>query len=312
MSPRNACLLVAIAATFARVAEAALARARSRELVKSDRLKSGGLVLTQARLESSSPRPHVSACGCSAPFSGGDAVEEANEVSRLAEEIEQAKRELNGWQLKLKREKEYHDQQTKRLEKQFLLRKAASSTGFNNTDDVEARYVRHMCALFVEARMMPHGKEKELELQKLCMGRTSLALLDFDGGSSISVVGSDVSGCPCFASIAGARRSSLLAQSRLVVATTASPVEQMKERSEKLKEAVIEARDRYWSEPETWRQERMKLNAQEDELGEAFEAAHNETEKAKKEAWASVRATMCGLINGGADVETVVKACPKV
>eukprot|EP00927_Polykrikos_kofoidii_P038621 TRINITY_DN33033_c0_g1_i1.p1 TRINITY_DN33033_c0_g1~~TRINITY_DN33033_c0_g1_i1.p1 ORF type:complete len:326 (+),score=40.28 TRINITY_DN33033_c0_g1_i1:56-1033(+) len=301
--------------------EATLAKAirRRLETVMGQEPKSADFAHSRRKLElfSHGGKPGLSRCGCNIASSESEAVLEAREVGRIADEITRAKADLHGWQVKLEKAREHHNQHSKRLEKQLEIHKnSANRTGHNTHGSDRDWYARRMCALYVQTQLSPDGAAANLKIQELCMQRSSLAFLGFRRVSSLGIAVDKMSGCHCqlVPAATGPRiqtpQQAFLARSRHVAMSLTSPVDEITATLETIKAAAAKARARYLTETSLWRQERAELDATVAKHGNASSAAHQAGQKAKAEAWDSVRTLMCGMINGGADMETILKACP--
>lgn len=253
------------------------------------------------------------------------AIAEANEVSRLSDEIQRVELEISEWRRKYSQAKTFHEGQMDSLKQQIEIRKQQTSQNDEELDgykeDKKKHYKYLMCSYVLDGFFFGDD-DKKLHILHLCMGRKSLALhrahsmygnssnhhyvFHAIGNRNLVFWDSITTERLDYALSAIDNRTSALSKELLAFAARCQkkhhckargPVEQMEGRLAELEAERDAIKAKYYRDKAKWRQEREELGAQEDSLGNDVYSAHHEKAALRKEAWAEVKGDFCPVIN---------------
>lgn len=247
------------------------------------------------------------------------AIAEANEVSRLSDEIQRVELEISEWRRRYSQAKNFHEGQMDSLKQQIEIRKQQTSQNDDELDGYKEKKRKHykylMCSYVLDAFFFG-DEDKKLHVLHLCMGRKSLALHAHANSSNhhyaFHAIGNR--NLVFWDSITTERldyvlsdidnRTSALNKELLDFASRCQhhckakgPVEQMRSRLRELEVERDSIKAQYYRDKAKWKKERDELSAEEDSLGNDVYSAHHEKAALRKEAWAEVKGDFCPVIN---------------
>mmetsp|Transcript_15752 Transcript_15752/g.35365 ORF Transcript_15752/g.35365 Transcript_15752/m.35365 type:complete len:284 (+) Transcript_15752:15-866(+) len=234
----------------------------------------------------------VASSPCDCPgLSGASGPSDVEVSSDLVEDIQSTKVAIRATELKHERLRDYYSKHQELLKKQLAAytRVAQGAQTSAASANQEEYYANRMCALLANA-VYVGDKDAELEVHKLCMGRSTMALVsDFKDKK-----------CAC-------ARGERLTQLR---STEDAPVHDLRATLQRLQAQLGAAKAALAAEPGMWANSTQDMQAELDSLENRTSNAFLSKATAQQQAWARVRERYCEFVgNGGGVVKAVELAC---
>lgn len=247
------------------------------------------------------------------------AIDEANEVSRLSDEIQRVEMEISEWKRRHAQARQFHEGQMDSLKQQVEIRKEQQAQNSEELDGYKEEKRKHykylMCSYILDAYFFG-DEDKKLHTLHLCMGRKSLALHVHANISHQSFTHHAIGNQKLIfwdsitterldqnLMMLDRRLSALDSEVQAFAARcghtckSRGPVETMRARLRELEAERDAIKAQYYADKARWKKEREELGAEEDDRGNDVVSAHHEKARLRKEAWQEVKSEFCPVID---------------